>query len=67
MTIDVRIDNVATGIVATVPAGGGSNIYADTTHSSTYPAGHAIQFMIKNNAPGTVSAQIGGITLEIDS
>lgn len=56
---------VSTGIVATVPAGGVSAVYSDTTHTYVLPAGNQIQLQIKNNA-AAASAPVGGCAWQID-
>lgn len=66
LVVTVRKGGVDTAIVATCPAGGGVNIYSDTTHTVAVVANNYIDFKIVNNAPAAASAQISSIILEFE-
>jgi hypothetical protein len=65
LVFTVQLAGSSKSIVVTVPAGGGSAIYSDTTHSEAVTPASGIRIMVKNNAPAAASAQIAGVTLEI--
>jgi len=63
LVFTLQIAGIDQTIVITVPAGGGSAVYSDTTHTINYTGG-GIRWKVQNNATAA-SAGIAGMTLEI--
>lgn len=65
LVFTVYVEGVATAIVVTVPAGGGAAVRIDNTHTVTVTLGQRVSVQGFNHA-NVSSAQITGITLELD-
>lgn len=65
VVVTVFVENVATSLVVTIPAGSSVGTYSDTTHSVTALAGNSVRFNIQNNAT-TASGSISGIIMDFE-
>jgi hypothetical protein len=67
LVLTVRVNNTDTNIVISIPAGSAaSGTWADITHSASVAAGQSVEIKILNNGTGN-SAQIGAVSLELDT
>lgn len=66
LVITVRKNGSSQTLTLTIGAGATANTFSDTTHSFTIAAGDLLTIQLVNNSPGSGSATIAGISLEID-
>jgi hypothetical protein len=66
LVLTLRKNASNTTVVVTVSAGAAAGTFSDTTHSFSVVAGDLLTFSVVNNASAT-SAQISGVSVELDS